>query len=134
MGASESGDGSKLNINQLTESIFGLDTRIRYVAILDGRYDLIQSKMRNGLSSITPDATDREFMSVVPAIVLDAVEQLIRYCGDLSRVTVRYEKVVLVFYQVANKTVALSVEPRVDMDFLDKTGESIRRLVASTED
>jgi hypothetical protein len=48
----------------IANSIFGLDMRIRYIAILNHQYDLLESKTREGTSSLTPDQTDRDFMTI----------------------------------------------------------------------
>lgn len=86
--------------------------------------------MRPGVPSITPDATDREFVSVVPANVLDSVKQLLPYCGPLKTVTVRYEKIVLAFYQTYRHVIVLSLEPSIETSYLDKIGNEIAKLEA----
>ncbi len=51
-----------------------------------------------------------------------------RSCGAIRRVTVRYDKVVLVHYRTAVHLVILSLEPQIDQALLDKIGNSVRRL------
>ena len=113
---------------EITESIFKLDKRIRYVAILNHQYDLLESKMRGGVSSLTPAQTDRDFMTVATPLIVDAAEKLRPFCGSIRRVTVRYDKVALVFYRTAAHLVVLSLEPGVEQALLDEIGTSVRKL------
>jgi flagellar motor component MotA len=90
-----------LDIKEVAESIFKLDKRIRYVAILNPRYDLLQSKMREGLSSLTPAQIDRDFMRMAAPLMIDSAEKLRPFCGAMRRLTVRYDKVFLALYRTA---------------------------------
>lgn len=121
-----------MDINQITNSIFELDERIRYVAILNHNYILRASRMRTGLTSLTPRRTDREFMSLSPTIMMGAAERLQPYCGLIRRVTVRYEKVVLVFYRTAAHLIVLSLETQADPALIDKIGDAVRKLELSS--
>ncbi len=84
--------------------------------------------MRVGVSSLTPDQTDRDFMTIAAPSMMDAAEKLRPFCGAIRRVTVRYDKVVLVHYRTAVHLVILSLEPQIDQALLDKIGNSVRRL------
>jgi len=81
-----------LDAKQITERIFKLDGRIRYLAILNHQYDLLESKMREGISSLTPPQTDRDFMTIAAPVMVDAAEKLRPFCGIVRRVTVRYDR------------------------------------------
>lgn len=121
-----------MDINQITNSIFELDNRIRYVAILNHNYILRASRMRAGLTSLTPRQTDREFMSLSPTIMIGAAERLQPYCGPIRRLTVRYEKVVLVFYRTTAHLIVLSLEPQADSALIDKIGDAVKKLELSS--
>src|SRR5437879_9821752 len=69
----------------LVDQLFALDNRIRYVAILDRNQRLKESRMRSNVPSLTPEAYDRKFMSSVPPLVLDALQQLEAQCGQLKQ-------------------------------------------------
>ena len=120
----------------IADVIFGLDKRIRYVAILNHQYDLLESKMREGTTSLTPAQTDREFMTIAAPVMVDAAEKLKHFCGSMRRVVVRYDRVILVFYRTLVNLVVLSLEPSVDEALLDKIGSSVKQLefVDDTED
>lgn len=123
-----------MDIKEITESIFKLDKRIRYVAILNHQYDLLESRMREGVPSLTPDQTDRDFMTIAAPLMVDAADKLRSFCGSIKRVSVKYDKVLLVFYRTAAHIVILSLEPQVDQALLDEIGNSVRKLeLASAE-
>ncbi len=90
--------------------------------------------MREGVSSLTPDQTDRDFMTIAAPAMMDAAEKLRPFCGAIRRVTVRYDKVVLVHYRTAVHLVILSLEPQIDQALLDKIGNSVRRLELAGDD
>jgi len=117
---------------EITESIFKLDKRIRYVAILNHQYDLLESRMRGGVPSLTPAQTDLDFMKIATPLIVDAAEKLRPFCGSIRRITVRYDKVALVFYRTAAHLVVLSLESGVEQPLLDEIGASVRKLELAT--
>jgi hypothetical protein len=124
-----------LDIREVTESIFKLDGRIRYVAILNHRYELLESKMREGVPSLTPAQTDRDFMRLAAPLMIDSAEKLRPFCGALRRLTVRYDKAFLALYRTAVHLLILSLEPQIDQALLDQIGNSVRKLeLAAAED
>ena len=118
---------------EITENIFKLDKRIRYIAILNHQYDLLESRMRGGVSSLTPAQTDLDFMKIATPLIVDAAEKLRPFCGSIRRVTVRYDKVALVFYRTATHLVVLSLEPGVEQPLLDEIGASVRKLELASD-
>jgi hypothetical protein len=117
-----------LDTKDITNSIFELDKRIRYVAILNHQYDLLDSRMREGTPSLTPAQADRDFMTIAAPLMVGAAEKLKPFCGTIKRVTVRYDRVLLVFYRTAAHLVIISLEPKVEQVLLDKIGDSVRKL------
>jgi len=120
-----------LSIKDVTEQIFKLDERIRYVAILNLQYVLLESKMRQGVESLTPTQTDRHFMEVVTPLIVDSASKLKPFCGAVKRITVLYDKVLLTLYRTAVHLVVLSLEPGVEQTLLDKIGSEVRKLELS---
>jgi len=119
-----------LDINWIVESVFKIDKKIRYVGIVDREFRLIQSRMRVGIKSITSDQTDRDFISIVPPVIVNGLEKLQPTCGKLSGLTVRYEGVVLSLYPIAQYVVVISFEPDTETPFLDKIGDSVRKIMS----
>ena len=124
-----------LDVKEVIESVFRLDKRIRYVAILNPRYDLLGSRMREGVSSLTPTQTDRDFIRVAAPLMIDSAEKLRPFCGSMRRLTVRYDKVFLALYRTAAHLLIISLEPQVDQVLLDQIGDAVRKLeLAVAED
>lgn len=63
---------------QLADTILSLDKNIRYVGIVGPGpdYEIKESRMREGVKSITPDEQDREFIQFIPEIVLGIADKL----------------------------------------------------------
>jgi len=75
------------------------------------QYDLLESSMREGVASLTPSQTDRHFMTIAAPLMVDAAEKLKPFCGNIRRLIVRYDRILLVFYRTAAHLVILSLEP-----------------------
>ena len=113
---------------RFTEEAFKKDSRIRYVGIIDNQFHIIESKMRESVQSVTTEEQERNFIQLMPPIIVDAVEKLQPLLGKLDNVTVRYEKMLLVFFRVQNLTVVLSFNPNVSTPFMSSLSETMRTL------
>jgi hypothetical protein len=120
-----------LDIKDVINQIFKLDERIRYVAILNLQFKLLESKMRQGVASLTPAQTDRDFMEAATPLMVDSAGKLRPFCGSIRRITVLYDKVLLTIYRTAIHLVVLSLEPGVDQALLDEIGAAVRKLELS---
>ena len=100
-----------MSSSRLADELFALDSRVRYVAVLDRNHKLVESRMRSSVASLTPHEYDRKFMASVPPLVLDTLSQLENQCGPLSHISIQYEKVDIVFFQLNNQILAVSLEP-----------------------
>ena len=107
-----------MDANKFAEEAFRMDSRIRYVGIVDRQFNVLVSRMREGVASITPEEDDRHFVQLIPPILLDAVEKLTPLLGIVESVTVRYEKVLLVFFTKGNYVVVLSFSSTVTRPFM----------------
>jgi len=117
-----------LNVQKFAEEAFKRDSRIRYVGIIDEGFHILYSKMREGIQSITTEEQERNFVQLMPPIIVDAVEKLQALFGKIDNVTVRYEKILLVFFRVSNLTVVLSFNPDVSTPFMSSLSESMRTI------
>jgi hypothetical protein len=84
--------------------------------------------MREGVQSHTTEEEDRKFFQMMPSIIVDAVERLEPLLGKVDNVTVRYEKVLLVFFRVQLVTVVLSFNPDVSTPFISSLSEGMRSI------
>jgi len=118
-----------LDIKQAVGRIFQIDRRIRYVAIIDSQYRILESKMREGVVSFTPEEVDRNFFSIYAPILTETLRRLEPFTGPVGMVSVRCEKVLIIFYPWRDYVVVLSVEPSAETPFLDKMADSLRRIL-----
>jgi hypothetical protein len=117
-----------MNVEKFAEEAFRKDNRIRYVGIVDNEFHILFSKMREAVQSLTTEEQERNFVQLMPPIIVDAVEKMQPLLGKFDTVTVRYEKVLLVFFRMNNLVVTLSFDPNVTTPFISSLSESIRRL------
>ena len=117
-----------MNVQKFAEEAFKRDSRIRYVGIIDDGFHILYSKDREGIQSITTEDQERNFVQLMPPIIVDAVEKLQSLLGKLDNVTVRYEKMLLVFFRVRNLTVVLSFNPDVSTPFISSLSASMRTI------
>ena len=113
---------------KFVEEAFKRDTRIRYVGIIDNQFHIVLSKMREGVQSITTEEQERNFVQLMPPIIVDAVEKLQPLLGKLDNVTVRYQKVLMVFFRIQNFTVVLSFNPDVSTPFISSLSQTIQTI------
>jgi len=117
-----------LDPEKFVEEAFKRDSRIRYVGIVDSQFHIVMSKMREGVQSVTTEEEERNFVQIMPPIIVDAVEKLQPLLGKLDNVTVRYEKVLLVFFHIQNFTVVFSFNPDVSTPFISSLSETMRTI------
>jgi len=108
--------------------IFDMDERIRYVGIVDMQYHVVASKMRPGISSLTPTEVDWNFVSIVPRTMLDSAQKLESKCGPFQIMTIRYRKVMIAIYRGEHHIVMLSFDSSVETPFLRKLTEELGRV------
>ncbi len=84
--------------------------------------------MREGVESISTADDDRSFVQLMPPIIVDAAEKLQHILGNLESVTIRYEKVLLVFFRVKKLVVVLSYNPEVTTPFISASSDLIGML------
>jgi hypothetical protein len=117
-----------LDVEKFAQEAFRREGKLRYVGIVDNQFHILLSKMREGVQSVSPAEDDRNFIQVMPPILVDAAEKLQGILGALESVTIRYEKVLLVFFRVKKLIVILSYDPKVTTPFVSAVSDLIRML------
>jgi len=120
-----------LDAQKFADEVFRNEPRVRYVGVLDNELHVLVSKMRAGVGSLTSDTGDRQWLQLVPNILIDCAEKLSPKLGVVESVTIRYEKLFLVFFRLENLTIALSFEPTIIRPFMSALGEMMRKLASS---
>lgn len=119
-----------MDVDKFAEEVLKSDARIRYVGIVDNGLHVLVSKMREGIPGLTPDAADRNYMQIVPNILIDIAEKLSPALGQVESVTIRYEKMFMVFFSLENLTIVLTFEPTIVRPFMSALSESMQALAS----
>jgi len=100
---------------EIIGKILSADKSVRYVGVVDSKpeYGLLHSRMRDGVKSLTPEKTDRDFTQIIPLVILGAAQKLEKDLGKIEYSIVRYRKLTLAFFSVQGYTVTMSVEPGI---------------------
>jgi hypothetical protein len=117
-----------LNTEAFIQELFRSDSTIRYVAIVDTEYNVLASKQREGLKSFTSEETTRNFVSIVPQIIVEAVDKLSPFLGKVAGITAHYQNALVVFYTFGNLIVIISFQPEQETPFYDRITGTFRKL------
>jgi hypothetical protein len=117
-----------MKADELVDKIMSLDKNIRYVAVVGGsNNELLESRMREGVKSLSGDKEDRWFAQVLAPVMLEGAEKLERDLGIIAYSLVRYFKVTMVMMKIQEYLVTFSTEPFVsDRDLYERIIGKIR--------
>jgi hypothetical protein len=113
---------------ELIDRIFSLDRGIRYIAVVGGpKNELLESRMREGVKSLSGDKEDRWFAQVLGPVMLEGAGKLERDLGLIAYSLVRYFKITMVVMRIQEYFVTFSTEPGVsDRDIYERIIGKIR--------
>jgi hypothetical protein len=117
-----------MKADELVDRIFLLDKNIRYVAVVGGpKNELLESRMREGVKSLSGDKEDRWFAQVLAPVMLEGAKELEKDLGLIAYSLVRYFKVTMVMMRIQEYLVTFSTEPSVsDRDLYERIIGQIR--------
>ena len=113
-----------------TEEMFKVDAAIRYIGVATNDYQVLSSVQRVGVPSLTSEETSRNFISIAPEIICEAVEKLSPFLGKVEGVTAHYEKALVVLYRIENLIVVISLQPGVETPFFNKLTAAFKEISA----
>jgi hypothetical protein len=99
-----------MDAEAFVQAMFKAEPDIRYIAIVNSSYEILISNQREGKPSLTSEETTRNFISIIPQIIVEAVEKLSPFLGKVDGITAHYEKVLVIFYRVGDLIVVMSFE------------------------
>lgn len=117
-----------MNAEKFAEEALKSDARIRFVGVVDNEFHVLISTMREGVQSIGSEDEERSFIQIMPPIIVDAVEKLQPLLGRLDNVTLRYEKLLVVFFRLEGLIVILTFNADVSTPFISSLSESMRGI------
>jgi hypothetical protein len=119
-----------MNTEEFTREMFKVDSNIRYIAVVTAEYRVLSSVQREGIPSLTSDEMTRNFISIVPQIIIEAVEKLSPFLGEVGGITAHYKKVLVLFYRIRDLIVVVSFQPEVETPFFSKVTDAFNKLSA----
>lgn len=79
---------------------------------------------------MVPDEARLNFVSIIPQIILEAVEKLVPFLGQVGGVTAHYERALIVFYRIEDLIVIISLQPNQETTFYNRITEAFRKASA----
>ena len=116
-----------LDVNLFVQEMFKTEPKIRYVAVIEN-FRIVGYKQREGLTLNTPTEIIRNYVSIMPPIMIDSVAKLSPYLGEAEFVIVRYAKVLHVYFRKGNFVVVASFDPDISESLFAKITEGFNRL------
>lgn len=97
---------------QLVDTIFSVDKNIRYVGVVGQGpdYEIKASRMRKGVKSLTREEKDREFIQVIPEIILGIANKLEDDLGRIRYSLLCFQKLTLTLFKTPQYVVVLGLE------------------------
>lgn len=80
-----------------------------------------------------PSDTERNFVSIVPRILVEGAQKLEQQCGSMRGLQIQYKRIILTIHSVGEYTVVLSFEPSVETPFLSRINQLAQRIVNGTK-
>jgi hypothetical protein len=119
-----------MNPEAFVQEMFKVDQSIRYIGIVDNEYHVLVSTQREGVPSFTTEEAARNFLSIVPQIIIESVHKLSQVLGEVSGLTAHYQKALIILYPYDNLIVLISFQAGVETPFYDKITEAFKKLGA----
>jgi len=77
------------------------------VGIVDNQYNVLVSKIRPGFKSTQPFEKISNFLSLTPPIIVDAIESMQPYMGEMAGIFVLYKGLILGFFRKNDLVIVL---------------------------
>jgi len=116
-------------VKSLADSIFQLNQAIRYVAILDSSNTVIECKGQATITLPLSPETLADFVAIGPLLVLGAFgHKLESSCGRIGYAAGRFEKALVVIYQLSSHMVVLVMDTTVSTQQLDEIASLLEKM------
>jgi hypothetical protein len=120
---------AELCLNQLKpQDVFSLHPGIRWAGLTSQKGEVIFSKMRSGVDSLTPDEDD-QFLLQFGALIMNGVcERSGEWLGECEYVNVTYERLIQLIVKLGTNHLAITVERNTPSEELLKITKSVQAL------
>jgi hypothetical protein len=110
------------------EDVFRIHPKIRWAAYATEEAQVLFSKMRPGVKSISPETEDEAFMQLGPQVVLGVFERFSPYAGPVSMASGDYEKVFMFVAKVRGGVLALTIDKHPESELLQTVPTIIKSI------
>lgn len=122
--------GKKIDLLKLVEDIVGLNSKMRFAAIIDGKGNIREGIMKKGQTSLNSQKEEEHFCQQV-AQRRAMRKEFDRTLGKVQFVHVEREKVSQLVLYTKRNIVFFTVEPNTPMATKVKLIEKIKKITAS---
>jgi hypothetical protein len=116
-----------MDAEAFVQAMLKTDPSIRFVAVVSDDYRILASKQREGVAPLTSDEVQRNFVSIVPQIIIESIDKLAPFLGKVGGATVHYGKALLVLYRFESLIVLVTFEPEVATPFYNRITEEFKK-------
>ena len=97
---------------QIADTIFSVDKNIRYVGVVGKGpdYDIKVARMRQGLESRGSDEKVREFIELIPDLILGMARKLEDDLGKIRYSLLCFQQLTLMLFRTPEYAIVLSLE------------------------
>jgi hypothetical protein len=111
------------------QQIFALHPSIRWAGLATSKGQVIFSKMRPGVKSLTPEEDDRVLLELRAQYITEICNQTTRWAGPTEYVAMSHEKFIeLITVLEEQYVVAVTVEKDVDLNTAADIAKIIQKL------
>lgn len=97
---------------QIVDTLFSFDRNIRYVGVVGPApdYEIKESRMREGIRSLTSEEKEQEFIQFIPEIILGIAEKLKDDMGKIRYSLLCFQNATLMLFKTPEYVVVMSLE------------------------
>jgi hypothetical protein len=92
------------------DRVFDIHPKIRWVGLATDAGDVVFSKMRPGVQSLSPGTFDQSFVQLGALLLAGVCERLAPWAGPLETVVSSYEKVIMLVTKLKKRYLALTLD------------------------
>jgi hypothetical protein len=116
----------------MLSDIFGFDSSIRYVGLVDEDSSILKSKLRGDVRNLVPPEEEKNFIAYVSPIAVTMAKKLDPFFGTLDYLSIQYKAVLLFITVVQNITVIVALDAKAKPRLLTNLAMKIKGFAQAT--
>ena len=94
------------------DEVFAVNENVRWVGLVSAKGEVIFSKMRTGIKSVSPQEFDNEFLQLGPLTLLGVAEKYCPHLRELEAVVACYGRMMHVHARLGPQVIVIAIEDR----------------------